>query len=70
MLVLLLASFATQATVYTTNWNSAFANNGIVPDGSFTGWADNRNVSAPAGTISSLAVTLNVTGGWNGDLYA
>lgn len=73
-LVLAVAAFATQATIYSTNWNSGvnatFANNGIVPDGSFTGWADSRNVSAPAGTVNTVAVTLNLTGGWNGDLYA
>jgi len=72
--VCLLAALAAHATIYTTNWtsgaNATFANNGVVPDGSFTGWADSRSVSAPAGTISSLAVNLTLTGGWNGDLYA
>ena len=69
--VALLAVTAAQATLYTTNWNSGFANSGVVPDNNFSGWVDTRTISgAPAGTISGLAVTLNITGGWNGDLYA
>lgn len=63
-----LSSFA---TIYTTNWSGGFANGGVVPDNNFSGWSDTRSVSAiPAGTFSSLAVDLHLTGGWNGDLYA
>lgn len=59
------------ATLYTTNWNSGFANGGVVPDNNFSGWADTRTVSAaPAGTFTSLSVNLQLSGGWNGDLYA
>ena len=60
-----------QATLYTTNWNSGFANAGVVPDNNFSGWSDTRTVGAiPAGTFTSLSVDLNISGGWNGDLYA
>ena len=67
-----LVSLPALATIsYTNSWTAGFANGGIVPDNNYSGWADTRTVSgAPAGTISSLAVTLNITGGWNGDLYA
>jgi subtilisin-like proprotein convertase family protein len=42
-----------------------------VPDNSNIGLADYRTISAPGMTaIESLSVTLNITGGWNGDLYA
>ena len=66
-----LASLTSFATLYTTNWNSGFANGGVVPDDNLSGWSDTRTVSAiPAGTFTSLAVNLQLSGGWNGDLYA
>ena len=74
IIVLLLASLATLtsfATLYTTNWSTGFANSGVVPDNNLSGWSDTRTVGAiPAGTFASLAVTLNLSDGWNGDLYA
>jgi subtilisin-like proprotein convertase family protein len=68
----LLASVAgAHATLYTTNWNSGFANGGVVPDNNLSGWSDTRTVAAiPAGTFNSLSVNLQLSGGWNGDLYA
>ena len=64
-------ALAANATLYTTNWNGSFANGGVVPDNYFSGWADTRTVAAiPAGTFTSLAVNLQLAGGWNGDLYA
>ena len=68
----LLASLVSaNAVIYTTNWNSGFANGGVVPDNNFSGWSDTRTVGAiPAGTFTSLSVDLNISGGWNGDLYA
>jgi len=66
-----LVSMAAHATIYTTNWNSSFANIGVVPDNNFSGWSDTRSVSTmPAGTLQAVAVDLTLTGGWNGDLYA
>ena len=65
------ATVAANATLYTTNWNSGFANSGVVPDNNFSGWSDTRTVGAiPAGTFTSLSVDLQLSGGWNGDLYA
>ena len=59
------------ATLYTTNWNCGFANSGVVPDNNLSGWSDTRTVGAiPAGTFTSLSVDLQLSGGWNGDLYA
>lgn len=74
--LLLLANFlvsvaGANVTIYTTNWNSGFANAGVVPDNNFSGWSDTRTVGAiPAGTFTSLSVDLQLTGGWNGDLFA
>jgi subtilisin-like proprotein convertase family protein len=48
-------------------------NSGLVPDANYNGFADTRNVTVtnPTNTIiSGLQVTLNLTGGYNGDLYA
>ena len=72
LLALVLAPVvAAHATISTTNWNTGFANGGIVPDNHLSGWADSRNVSTmPAGTLLGVAVDLHLTGGWNGDLYA
>ena len=65
------AAVAAHATLYTTNWNSGFANGGVVPDNNLSGWSDTRTVGdIPTGTFTSLSVTLNLSGGWNGDLYA
>ena len=66
-----LTSLSSLATIYTTNWNSGFANGGIVPDNNFSGWSDTRSVSTmPAGIFNGLSVDLQLSGGWNGDLYA
>ena len=64
-------TLAAQATLYTTNWSTGFVNGTVVPDNNFSGWSDTRTVGAiPAGTFTSLSVDLQLSGGWNGDLYA
>lgn len=69
--VIVLSTVAAHATIYSTNWNSGFANGGMVPDNNLSGWSDTRMVSTmPAGTFSGLSVNLQLSGGWNGDLYA
>jgi hypothetical protein len=68
---MLAAVVGAQATLYTTNWNSGFVNGTVVPDNNFSGWSDTRSVSTmPAGTFTGLTVDLQISGGWNGDLYA
>ena len=60
-----------QAIASTIGWNSGFANGGAVPDGNITGWSDTRTLSGLTGnSILNLTVTLQLTGGWNGDIYA
>jgi hypothetical protein len=67
----LLAALPAQAIIYSTNWTTGFANGGVIPDDDYSGWTDQRSLSAfPAGTVNSVAVTMNLSGGWNGDLYA
>lgn len=70
---ILLLVFALQASAsLTTNFTSGFANSGFIPDNNFSGWTDTRNLNVTeyAGfTVTDVQVTLNVSGGWNGDLY-
>lgn len=55
----------------TFTWNSGTLNS-VVPDNNTNGWANSTVISGQSGTITpgSLQVNLNLTGGWNGDLYA
>ena len=46
------------------------AGNGFIPDGNMSGMAALGNVGGLAGNVSSVSVTLNVNGGFNGDLDA
>jgi len=53
-------------------YQGAVTVNQLIPDGSASGLASTINVSLPGGQIvaGSLSVTLNVSGTYNGDLYA
>lgn len=53
----------------TITFNSGFANGGAILDGNASGWWDTRAVSGLSGPITDVNVTLNLGGGWNGDLY-
>jgi len=56
-----------RADIYT--FNGPFANSGVVPDYPATGWSDVQNLSGISGLISDVNVMLNISSGWNGDLY-
>jgi hypothetical protein len=49
---------------------SSFANGGLIPDGNPAGSAGTATVSGLLPTISQVSVNLNISGGYNGDLYA
>ncbi len=68
--LLVCACVTSNAALYTEAFNSGFANNGDIPDGSVTGWSDTRTLAIGDNSITSISVKLNVTGGFNGDLYA
>lgn len=71
LFAVLLAVSPLSAAVYTASWNAGFLNNGAVPDGSATGWSDTRSIAIPSDqTVTDVNVTISVSGGWNGDLYA
>ena len=57
------------ATLYSYTFDSGFQNNGVVPDGSADGLADAHTLSGLRTIITDVQVTLNFSGGYNGDLY-
>lgn len=68
LLALTSAVLTAPAVPYTYTWDTDFANGRMIPDADLSGWADTRTVAA-SGLIQSLTVTLELSGGWNGDLY-
>ena len=69
-LATLALTFRTEAALYQYNFNSGFANGGAVPDANVNGWSDTRTLSGIADPfIADVNVTLNISGGYNGDLY-
>lgn len=69
--VLLLALARSAQADFVETFTTPFVNGEVIPDGSLTGWSDTETVSAPElSSIENLTVTLNLSGGWNGDLYA
>ena len=70
LLALLAMTAASRAATYTFNFSSGFANAGTILDGNATGWSDTRTLSGIAdASIVDLNVSLNIAGGFNGDLY-
>ncbi len=55
---------------FSIDFNSGFQDGGAIADGSLIGWSDTRLLAVPFNTISDVNVRLNISGGWNGDLYA
>lgn len=66
ILALLLALGA--AAQPSTNTFSTTVNT-LIPDANPNGYSSTRNVSGLFGVIQSLTVSLDITGGFNGDLY-
>ena len=60
-----------RADFINTSYTTGFANSGVVPDGNVSGFSDTRTISTGGfSTIQHVSVTLNISGGYNGDLYA
>jgi subtilisin-like proprotein convertase family protein len=64
----LASAVAANAIIYTTNFTVGTA----VPDNNYSGWVNSQTIAGQSGTIAngSLLVSLELTDGWNGDLYA
>jgi subtilisin-like proprotein convertase family protein len=72
ILILTAAAIAAsaQSQLLTTNWTGGFVNNGVVPDNDLNGLTLVETPTGWSGSVSNVSVTLNLTGGWNGDIYA
>ena len=68
--VLLSVSLSAQAALYSYTFSSGFQNGGNIPDDNLSGWSDTHTLSGISDSITSVSVTLNLSGGYNGDLYA
>jgi MYXO-CTERM domain-containing protein len=68
-LALLSATMSVSGATILTTYNTGFANSGVIPDGSASPWSDTRPI-AGTGLITGVSVQLEMTGGYNGDLYA
>ena len=73
-LILLLTTLASvasaQSQLLTTNWSGGFVNNGVVPDNDLSGLTITEMLTGWSGSVRNVSLTLNLTGGWNGDIYA
>jgi hypothetical protein len=62
-------SLVAQAGVYDNTFSSGFANSGDIPVGNTAGWSSSETLSGETGTIGSITVNLDISGGFNGSLY-
>jgi len=69
ILVIAIALVALAQTAQ-ADFSQTFTVNAGIPDGSLVGWSDTRAVPVQPGNTLDVNVTLNLGGGWNGDLYA
>ena len=58
------------ASATSTWWSSGFTGGGVVPDGSIAGWWDTRTLTGFSEPILDVRLILQLSGGYNGDLYA
>lgn len=67
----LVADAAHGALVYNQTFTTGFANGGYISDNNPSGWQDSHTVSGLGSglSITDVRVSLNISGGWNGDLY-
>ena len=67
---LLAASASAPAALYSYTYSSGFANLGVIADGNASPWSDTHTLTELTGlTITGVNVRLNLSGGYNGDLY-
>lgn len=69
--VMVLALWAASAPAQTTtNYSFSFSPNLAIPDGNFSGLALSTNLTGMGSLMTQVTVSLDITGGFNGDLYA
>lgn len=64
------ACWVTLAAWSQSSWNTNLTLNALIPDNDPNGFADAIPVAGLTGPIANVTVTLDITGGFNGDLYA
>lgn len=73
LLLVLGLAFTSQAATYNTgDYTNPFnGHDGVIPDGDLSGWTDVRTVDVglTGQYITGLRVSLDISGGYNGDLY-
>lgn len=67
--ILLVSLVALTGSAQVTNLTVNTSVGTSVPDGSLVGLSSSANVSGMSGGITNVTVSLNITGGFNGDLY-
>jgi len=67
---LIVSAGVAQATLYSYNFTGATTINALIPDGNLAGYVNTLNVSGTGNNdIRDVNVYLNISGGYNGDLY-
>jgi len=67
---ILFCLWTTIAFAQTTNYNFSFSPDAAVPDGNASGLALDANVAGVNSSVANLTVSLDISGGYDGDLYA
>ena len=66
--LLIMAGTAPAATIITETFS--LSTSAAIPDGDLSGLLQIINPSTTIDSIDTITITLNTTGGWNGDIYA
>ena len=66
--LLIMAGTASAANIITETFS--LSTSAVIPDGDLSGLVQIINPSTTIDSIDSITMTLNTTGGWNGDIYA
>jgi subtilisin-like proprotein convertase family protein len=67
-LLLMMTAYSTAATVITETFTKT--QSAGIPDGDLNGLLQTLTPAATTGILTNVTVTLEIAGGWNGDLYA
>src|SRR2546425_11905025 len=66
LVMLALGGWTAQGGLYT----AGLTPNAVIPDGNASGYQSSLTLSGLPSAILDVNVTLNISGGWNGDIYA
>ena len=71
VMVIMAAACAAEATIVVNDTYGSFSGGGVIPDGNPAGFVNSQTVNgvSDAGQVDNVTVSLNISGGYNGDLY-